>query len=145
MISQAHFANPPLRIARALAQTPAMGKRSRIVHEPQPTLRAWRERLRFTRQQVATMIDTLRPELAPTDQATIAKWESGETSVRLIDLKLLAEVYGTTADRLLFDPGDNVTPEPMQRAHAVLVTKDRAALSAWLAAGEFLPDGKKSD
>lgn len=90
------------------------------------------------------MLDTLRPDAPPTDQATIAKWESGETAVRLTDLKLLAEVYGTTADRLLFDPGDSLTPELMRRAHAVLVTKDPNAIAAWLSAGEFLPDGKKS-
>lgn len=50
--------------------------------------------------------------------------------MRLTDLKLLAEVYGTTADRLLFDPGDNLTPALMRRAHAVLVTKDRNAIAA---------------
>ena len=86
------------------------------------------------------MIDARWPALAPTDQATIAKWEPGETSVRLTDLKLLAEIYGTTPDRLLFDPGDNVTPELMRRAHVILTTKDRAALAAWLQSGEFLPD-----
>jgi transcriptional regulator with XRE-family HTH domain len=90
------------------------------------------------------MIDAAWPALAPTDQATIAKWESGETSVRVTDLQILAQVYGTTADRLLFDPGDNVTPELMKRAHTILVTKDRTALAAWLASGEFLPDEIKA-
>lgn len=124
-----------------------MVKKRRTIHEPQPQLRAWREALRLSRSQVATMIDTRWPALAPTDQATIAKWESGETSVRLTDLKLLAEIYGTTPDRLLFDPGDNVTPDLMRRAHAILTTKDRDALAAWLQSGEFLPsapDMKKS-
>jgi transcriptional regulator with XRE-family HTH domain len=119
-----------------------MGKRTRIVREAQPTLRAWRERLRLSRQQVATMMDARWPDLAPTDQATIAKWESGESSVRLTDLKLLAEIYGTTPDRLMFDPGDTATPDLMQAAHKILTTKDRAALAAWLASGEFLPDAK---
>ena len=46
------------------------------------------------------------PELAPTDQATIAKWESGETSLRVSDLQLLAELYGTTPDTLLPKPSE---------------------------------------
>lgn len=86
------------------------------------------------------MIDAMRTDLAPTDQATIAKWESGETSVRLTDLMLLAEIYGTSPDRLLFDPGDHVTPTLMSQAHKILTTKDPAALAAWLSSGEFLPD-----
>ena len=56
---------------------------------------------------------------------------------------MLAEIYGTTTDRLLFDPGDDVTPALMQRAHRILTTKDRAALSAWLDSGEFLPISEK--
>jgi transcriptional regulator with XRE-family HTH domain len=91
------------------------------------------------------MIDARWPDLAPTDQATIAKWESGETSVRVTDLKLLAEVYGTTADRLLFEPGDDVTPELMRSAHKLLTTKDRDALRAWLQSGEFLPNAPVPD
>lgn len=117
-----------------------MGKRARKIFEPQPTLRAWRERMGLSRQAVAAMIDLRWPELAPTDQATIAKWESGETSVRLTDLKLLAEMYSTTPDRLLFAPGDTVTPELMKRAHKLLTTKDPHALEAWLSSGDYLPD-----
>jgi transcriptional regulator with XRE-family HTH domain len=117
-----------------------MGKRTRKITEPQPTLRAWREHLGLSRQQVADLIDARWPNLAPTDQATIAKWESGETAVRVTDWRLLAEIYGTTPDRLLFDPSDNLTPELLQRAHHILVTKDRNALMAWLASAEFLPD-----
>ena len=86
------------------------------------------------------MIGQRWPDLAGLDQATIAKWESGETALRVTDLKLLAEVYGTTPDRLLFEPGDELTPELMHRAHRLLVTKDRRALDIWLSSGEFLPD-----
>lgn len=108
-----------------------------------PTLRRWRESLGLSRQQVADKIADSRPELPALSQATVAKWESGESAVRVSDLKLLAEIYGTTADRLLFDPGDTLTPELMQRAHVILSTKEQSALTAWLQSGEFLPNRDK--
>jgi len=120
-----------------------MGKSSRVIHEPMPTLRAWRDSLGLSRQEVANKLRTLHPAMAKTDQATVAKWESGESAVRATDLKLLAEIYGTTPDRLFFDPGDNITPELMRRAHQILTTKDKTALNAWLGSGEFLPDAKQ--
>ena len=120
-----------------------MGKSRRVIHDPMPTLRAWREKLGLSRQDVANRMGTFWPSHPPTDQATIAKWESGETAVRVSDLKLLAEIYGTTPDRLLHDPGDVQTPELMRRAHNLLVTKDRTALESWLASGEFLPKSKE--
>lgn len=83
--------------------------------------------------------------MADFDQATIAKWESGETAVRVIDLKLLAEIYGTSPDRLLFNPGDNLTPHLMQRAHHILTTKDKSALDRWLSSGTDLPDAQICD
>lgn len=88
------------------------------------------------------MIDTRWPALAPTDQATIAKWESGETALRVSDLKLLAEIYGTSPDRLLYMPGDDLTHKLMQAAHRILTTKDAVALEAWLESGRYLPDAK---
>lgn len=145
MSCQAVFANSGLIGADDGGHIAPMNRKRRTTRTPMPTLRAWRERLGLSRAQVATMIDAARPERAPTDQATIAKWESGETEVRVTDMYLLAQIYGTTADRLLFDPGDLITPELMRRAHAVLVSKDREALAAWLASGEFLPDAQKSD
>jgi len=121
-------------------QNSPMGKNSRVIREPMPTLLAWRKACGLSRQEVANEIRTRHPETAITDQATIRKWETGETAVRVTDLKLLAEVYGTTPDRLLFEPGDNITPNLMQRAHTILTTKDPTALDAWLASGEFLPN-----
>jgi transcriptional regulator with XRE-family HTH domain len=85
------------------------------------------------------MILDRRPTAPPVDQATIAKWESGETAVRVTDLKLLAEIYGTVPERLLYDPADLLIPELMQQAHRLLTTKDPLAVASWLAAGEFLP------
>ena len=73
-------------------------------------------------------------------QATIGKWKSGETAVTFEDMKLLAEIYGTKADRLAYDPSDNVTPELMEKTYSILTSKDPKAVQAWLASGEFLPD-----
>ena len=116
-----------------------MGKQSRVKYEPMPTIRAWREALGLSRPQVANIIRTKRPEEREFNQATLAKWESGETALRVTDLKLLAEIYGTTPDRLLFEPGDNVTPELLKRAHEIVTTKEPGAVQAWLQSGEFLP------
>ncbi|GBQ23284.1 hypothetical protein AA103193_2360 [Tanticharoenia sakaeratensis NBRC 103193] len=76
--------------------------------------------------------------IEPVDQATIAKWESGETGVRVQDLELLARVYGVSADRLLFAPTDNETPERLKRAYTILSQSDPKAIEAWLAMGEAL-------
>lgn len=137
---QANFANGALRDQFKVSYNPRMGKKSRIIREPMPTLRAWRESLGLSRQDVANKIGTLVQGGQPVDQATIAKWESGETAVRFTDLKLLAQIYGTSPDRLLFDPGDNLTPDLLKRAHSILVSKDKKAIEAWLSSGEFLPD-----
>ena len=125
--------------------THVMGKKSRFQHEPMPTIRAWREKLGLSRPHVANIIRTLRPEDSDFSQATLAKWESGETALRVTDLKLLAQIYGTTPDRLLFDPGDHVTPELMKRAHEIVTTREKGAVEAWLQSGEFLPTIAKAD
>ena len=101
-------------------------------------LRAWRESLALSRQAVVNRIGTNHPDLDVIDQATVAKWESGETAVRVEDLRLLAEVYGTTPDRLFFEPGDERTPEALQRAYQIILTKDGNALEMWLKLGESL-------
>ena len=73
------------------------------------------------------------------DQAALAKWENGETAVRVEDLMLLAKVYGTTADRLFFAPADAQTPELLRRAHEVIVARDPKAVETWLDMGRMLP------
>lgn len=81
----------------------------------------------------------MRPEIAaPIDQATLAKWESGETAVRVQDLEMLAEVYGVTTDRLFYQPGDERTPELMRRAFDVLKLANPADVEDWLRLGERL-------
>lgn len=115
-----------------------MGKRGRVRHEPLPYLRAWRSSLGLSRQAVANKIGTIRPDESPIDQATLAKWEDGETAVRVEDLRLLAEVYGTTPDRLFFPPGDQATPDRLQRAYKVIMDATPEAVEHWLQTGEGL-------
>lgn len=78
----------------------------------------------------------------PIDQAALAKWENGETAVRVEDLELLAKVYGVTTDRLFFAPGDKRTPELLRRAHEIIVRSDPDALEKWLGMGDILPEQK---
>lgn len=82
------------------------------------------------------------------DQATLAKWESGETSVRAEHLEILAQIYGVTPDRLHFAPGDKHTPEMLRLAHEIITTRDPEAVARWLASGADLktrPDAPKKD
>lgn len=118
-----------------------MGKSRRVRHKPMEHLRSWRESLGLSRQEVANRIgtDAGRP---PVDQGTIAKWESGETAVRVEDLALLAAAYGIGPDRMFFPPGDTDTPELMKRAYDVLSQSDRKAVEQWLAVGEALVKNK---
>ncbi|MEZ7137337.1 MULTISPECIES: helix-turn-helix domain-containing protein [Komagataeibacter] len=115
-----------------------MSKRKRTVHYRMPHLRAWRESKGLSRQAVANRIGEIRLDLAGMDQATIAKWESGETAVKVEDLELLAQVYGVTADRLFFAPGDARLPEWMKRAYEVFSEKSPEAVEAWLEMGKNL-------
>lgn len=111
-----------------------MGKVKRVTGTPMPYLRAWRDSLKLSRQTVADRIGCLTGTTP--DQATVAKWESG--SVRVEDLVLLAQVYGTSADRLFFPPGDEWTPEALRKAHDVLTKLPRDKAARWLTMGADL-------
>jgi transcriptional regulator with XRE-family HTH domain len=80
----------------------------------------------------------LTPGEIPIDQATLAKWEDGETAVRVEDLYLLAQIYGVTADRLFFPPGDVRTPEQIRRAFEIITSADPELVEGWLRTGEGL-------
>ena len=105
-------------------------------------LRSWRESLGLTRQNVVSLLSVGSPRSQTLDQASLAKWESGETAVRVEDIEMLAKIYHTTADRLFFSPGDETTPALLQKAHEIIVERDPEAVAAWLAAGAFLPPKK---
>jgi transcriptional regulator with XRE-family HTH domain len=102
-------------------------------------LRAWRESLGLTRQNVVSMISASLTRSEAMDQASLAKWESGETAVRVEDIEMLAKVYHITVDRMFFSPCDKTTPGLLQKAHEIIVDRDPEAVAAWLAAGAFLP------
>jgi transcriptional regulator with XRE-family HTH domain len=108
-----------------------------------PYLRAWREALGLSRPEVVNRLLILPEVAAPIDQATLAKWETGESRVTVEDLELLAKVYGVTADRLFFPPNDTATPALLKEAHGIITGRDPAAVKAWLASGQFLPKTEK--
>lgn len=94
----------------------------------------------LSRQAVADRLAEFSPGLVTIDQATISKWETGETAVRVEDFELLAKVYGTTADRLFFPPGDAHTPELLKRFHSAVQTKNTADIERLLTAMELMPN-----
>lgn len=101
-------------------------------------LRAWRDSLHLSRQEVVNLLGTFAGADGPKDQAALAKWESGETAVRVEDLELLSRVYGVTPDRLFFAPGDERTPQLLGQAHSIITSGDPEAVKRWLAMGELI-------
>lgn len=79
------------------------------------------------------------------DQATLAKWESGESAVRVEDLELLAKVYGVPVESLFHPPGDKETPELLLRAHEIITGRNREAVKAWLESARWLPAPEKTE
>ncbi len=70
-------------------------------------LRAWREASGLSRPQVAAAINRAFPrDYAKMDQATIAKWEKGDSAVRMMDAIMLAKVYGCEPGMLFWPPAD---------------------------------------
>lgn len=106
-------------------------------------LRPWRESLGFSRPMVVAKMSELSEYAYSIDQATLAKWESGETRVTVEDLELLGKVYGVSADRLFFAPSDERTPELLRAAHEIITTRDSAAVTRWLASGADLATVEK--
>ena len=120
-----------------------MRQARRTEKKPMPYLRLWREALRISRPEVVNRLSMLPEVSQPIDQATLAKWETGESAVRVEDLELLAKVYGVSADRLFFPPNDTLTPQLLGEAHRIITGKDPEAVKAWLASGKFLPESQK--
>lgn len=106
-------------------------------------LRAWRESLGLSRPAVVNRLATEGARPVPIDQATLAKWESGETGVKVEDVEMLAKIYGVSADRLFFSPGDARTPELLRQAHEIITSRDPDAVARWLASGSDLRDMDK--
>ena len=98
---------------------------------PAPTtLRKWRLFHGLTLEQVGNRIGV--------GGQTVHKWEVGKTPVELETLKLLAQVYGTTPDALLYDPTEREMVERMRRAHTVLRSLPSDRADQWLGVGEAM-------
>lgn len=69
-----------------------------------------KDRIRLQRKSVGLNQEKLS-ELIGVSSKTLQRWESGERSPRLSELKKLAEALGTTADYLL--KGEPFEPEPL--------------------------------
>lgn len=69
---------------------------------------------------------------------TVHKWEVGKTPVDLDTLKLLAQIYDTTPDALLYDPSEGHIVERMRRAHSVLKALPDDRAEQWLGVGEAM-------
>jgi transcriptional regulator with XRE-family HTH domain len=106
-------------------------------------LRAWREILSLSRSAVVAKMSDISENTYTLDQATLAKWETGETRVTVEDLDLLAKVYGVSPDRLFFAPGDRETPELLRQAHEIITSRDPEAVKRWLASGQDMAAPKK--
>jgi transcriptional regulator with XRE-family HTH domain len=85
-----------------------------------------------------TRLLELFPGQAPSDQATLAKWETGEAWITMQDLEMLAVVYGVPVGALFRAPGDAETPEMLRLAYEVIMHKDREAVRLWLSGGSVL-------
>ena len=143
---QAVFARTVIGAARGTADNSGMPRKRRTPEYAMQHLRAWRDSLGLSRPAVVNKIGTLSERITPIDQATLAKWESGETAVKVEDIELLAKVYGVSPDRLFFPPGDTRTPELLKRAHEIITSRDPAAVERWLASGsDIRPIAEKPD
>ena len=117
-----------------------MAKKARRQPMKPAHLRQWREAAGLSRAEVISRLTELFPEQAPSDQATLAKWESGEAWITMQDLEMLAVVYGVPPDALFRAPGDKETPGLLRQAYDVIMNKDREAVRRWIGGGQVLRD-----
>jgi transcriptional regulator with XRE-family HTH domain len=103
--------------AKQLAERPAAS-----------TLKRWRLHRGLTQEQVAN-----RMGVGP---QAVHKWEAGKTPVDIEKLRLLAQIYDTTPDALLYDPIEGQLIEKMRRAYQVLNRLPPASAEKWLGVGE---------
>ena len=74
----------------------------------------------------------------------IHKWETGKTPLDVEKLKILAEIYDTTPDALLYDPAAGELVQRMRRAFDVLKRLPPERAEQWLGVGEGL-QGEQPD
>ncbi len=99
-------------------------------YPPQPTIKRWREFRGLTLEQVGN-------KLGIGGQA-VHKWEAGKTPLTVEKLRLLAAIYETTPDALLYDPSQADMVERMRRAYELLRRMPAGSADKWLGLGEDL-------
>ena len=98
------------------------------------TVRQWREHRGLTLEQVANIIGV--------GAQAVHKWETGKTPLEIEKLKLLAKIYDTTPDALLYPPDEGELVEQMRRAHDILKKLPRDSAERWLGVGEEMKPPK---
>lgn len=99
------------------------------------TIRKWRLHRSLTLEQVGNIIGK--------GAQAVHKWEVGKTPVDIETLKLLAQVYDTTPDALLFEPADEALVRRMREAHEVLKNLPEQQAESWISVGRAMtPTGK---
>ena len=105
------------------------------MREPEETLRAWRNMRGLTLEQVGNILG-VGPQ-------AVHKWETGKTPVDLKRLRQLAEIYGTTADAILFAPTEGELVERMRQAHHILTNLPPDKAADWLSVGQAMAPEKR--
>lgn len=100
-------------------------------------LRAWRDELGLYRSDVVARIRVLDPSRSNMDQATLAKWESGATPLRVADLVLLAKVYDVAPESLFSPPIRGAHRiAAIRRAHRIIQRRKIDFVEQWLSEAE---------
>lgn len=98
-------------------------------------LRAWREAVGLTQQQVANKVGTTH--------ATVSRWESGVQAIPPKKFNELAAVYGATPAELLFPPADRTMAQRLHRAVEIIKNLNDQEVEQWLGLGQSLANTKK--
>jgi transcriptional regulator with XRE-family HTH domain len=125
---QASFASQVLESASGEAENGSMPAKQASPRPAASTLKQWRLYRGLTQEQVAN-----RMGVGP---QAVHKWEAGKTPVDIEKLRLLAEIYETTPDALLYDPVEGELVERMRRAYHVLKRLPATSADKWLGVGE---------
>lgn len=111
-------------------------RRPGIAESAAKHLLAWRQSRELGRPEVVARMGKMHPDQPPYDQATLAKWESGEIPIRANEMWALGRVYRVHPMWLFLPPG----PETEQKMRAVdVVQRARKTLPAEV--DEWLEDG----
>lgn len=125
---QASFARQTLESGAGRFNNGGMPAKQLAERPAASTLKRWRLHRGLTQEQVANKMG-VGPQ-------AVHKWEAGKTPVDIEKLRLLAEIYETTPDALLYDPMEGQLIEKMRRAYQVLSRLSPTSAEKWLGVGE---------